>query len=194
LNNKQEAFVNEYLKDHNGTQAAIRAGYSKRSARAEACRLLTKDDIMGAIKARIAERTMSSDEVLTRLADMGRGDLADLMDVTTSGFTLELMKRDENGNLVVKPETKLIKKIKQKVTTHIAKNESDEDREVVETEIELYSAQEALNTIAKLNGMITDKVDMTSKGEKLITDDRYDLALSKLAEAVRKVIPSTGTE
>ncbi|MDD4906000.1 MAG: terminase small subunit [Methylobacter tundripaludum] len=194
MNNKQEAFVNEYLKDHNGTQAAIRAGYSKRSARAEACRLLTKDDISAAIKARIAERTMDSDEVLTRLADIGRGNLADLMDVTTSGFTLELMEKDEAGNLVVKPETKLIKKIKQKVTTHIAKNESDEDREVVETEIELYSAQEALNTIAKLNGMITDKLDLTSKGEKLIEDDRFDRAISTLADAVREIIPDKGTK
>jgi phage terminase small subunit len=194
MNNKQEAFVNEYLKDHNGTQAAIRAGYSKKTARTIASQLLAILDISEAIKARIAEKTMSSDEVLTRLADMGRGDLADLMDVTTSGFTLELMKKDEEGNLIVKPETKLIKKIKQKVTTYLAKNESQEDREIVETEIELYSAQEALNTIAKLNGMITDKVDMTSKGEKLIPDDRYDLALSKLADAVRKVIPSTGTE
>ncbi len=174
MNNKQEAFVNEYLKDHNGTQAAIRAGYSKRSARAEACKLLTKADISEAIKARIAEKTMDSDEVLTRLADIARGNLADLMDVTTSGFTLELMKKDEVGNLVVKPETKLIKKIKQKVTTFVAKKESDEDREIVETEIELYSAQEALNTIAKLNGMITDKVDVgfSTIVVKLVDDAR----------------------
>jgi phage terminase small subunit len=194
MNNKQEAFIREYLQDFNKTKAAIRAGYSEKTARAQGCRLFTNADIADEIKARIAEKTMSSEEVLNRLADMARGDLADLMDVKSSGFTLELMKRDEEGKLIVKPETKLIKKIKQKVTTHIAKNESDEDREVVETEIELYSAQEALNTIAKLNGMITDKVDMTSKGEKLIPDDRYDLAILKLSDAVRKIVPSTGTE
>ena len=194
MNNKQEAFVNEYLIDHNATQAAIRAGYSKKTARTIASQLLAKLDIADAIKARIAEKVMGTDEVLTRLADMGRGDLADLMDVTTSGFTLELMKKDEEGNLVVKPETKLIKKIKQKVTTYLAKNESQEDREIVETEIELYSAQEALNTIAKLNGMITDKVDLTSKGEKITPDETYDRGISSLANALREIIPGTGRE
>ncbi|MFA7254020.1 MAG: terminase small subunit [Patescibacteria group bacterium] len=191
MNNKQEAFVNEYIKDHNGTQAAIRAGYSKHSARAEACKLLTKVDISEAIKARIVEKTMDSDEVLTRLADIARGDITDLMDVTHAGFVIDLSGDTENGK---NPNTKLIKKIKQKVTTFIAKKESDEDREIVETEIELYSAQEALNTIAKLNGMITDKLDLTSKGEKLIPDDRYDLAISSLADAVREIIPDQGTE
>lgn len=33
---KQAAFVSEYMIDHNGTQAAIRAGYSKRTARQQA--------------------------------------------------------------------------------------------------------------------------------------------------------------
>jgi phage terminase small subunit len=187
MNFKQEAFVNEYLKDHNGTQAAIRAGYSKKTARAIGSRLLTEVDISEAIKERVKEKAMDSDEVLTRLADIGRGDLADLMDIKSSGFVLELMEKGEDGTLRVKSQTKLIKKIKQKVTTFVAKKESDEDREIVETEIELYSAQEALNTIAKLNGMITDKVDLTSKGEKLIPDDRYDLAISTLAKAIKEM-------
>jgi phage terminase small subunit len=191
MNNKQEAFVNEYLKDHNGTQAAIRAGYSKHTARAIACKLLTKVDISEAIKARIAEKTMQSDEVLTRLADIARGDITDLMDVTSMGFTIDLTGDGENGK---NPNTKLIKKIKQKVTTHIAKSESDEDREVVETEIELYSAQEALNTIAKLNGMIVEKMDVTSKGEKVTPNETYDRGISELAAAVREIISGQDTK
>lgn len=174
MNFKQEAFVNEYLKDHNGTQAAIRAGYSKHTARAIACKLLTKADISEAIRERIAEKTMASDEVLTRLADIARGDIADLLDIRTTGYDLALMIKDEAGNLVINPNTKLIKKIKQKVTTVQAKSGDGEDKEIVDTEIELYSAQEALNTIAKLNGMITDKVDIINSGPiivKLIEDD-----------------------
>jgi phage terminase small subunit len=194
MNSKQEAFVNEYIKDHNGAQAAIRAGYSKKTARTIASQLLAKLDISDAIKERVKDKVMESDEVLTRIADIARGDIADLMHVTTSGYTLELMERDENGELRVKEKTKLIKKIKQKVTTFIAKKESDEDREIVETEIELYSAQEALNTIAKLNGMITDKVDITSKGDKVQPDDRFDRAISTLADAIREIVPGTGTQ
>ncbi len=194
MNNKQEAFIREYLQDFNKTKAAIRAGYSEKTARAQGSRLFTNADIAGEIKARIAEKTMSSEEVLNRLADMGRGDLADLMDVTPSGFTLELMTKDDHGNLIVKPQTKLIKKIKQKVTTFIAKKESDEDREIVETEIELYSAQEALNTIAKLNGMIVEKMDVTSKGEKVTPNETYDRGISELAAALREIIPGQDTE
>lgn len=191
MNTKQEAFVNEYLKDHNGTQAAIRAGYSKKTARTIASQLLAKLDISDAIKERVKERAMGPDEVLTRLADIARGDITDLMDVSHTGFVIDLTGDTQEGK---NPKTKLIKKIKQKVTTYLAKSESQEDREIVETEIELYSAQEALNTIAKLNGMITDKVDLTSKGEKLIPDDRYDLAISTLADAVREIIPDQGTK
>ncbi len=43
LTARQEAFIREYLVDHNGQQAAIRAGYGVRSARSAASRLLTHD-------------------------------------------------------------------------------------------------------------------------------------------------------
>ncbi len=48
---KQAAFVSEYMIDHNGTQAAIRAGYSARTARQQAVELLATDDIRKAIQA-----------------------------------------------------------------------------------------------------------------------------------------------
>lgn len=46
LTEKQEAFVQEYLIDFNGTAAAIRAGYSKNSAAAIAAQNLTKLNIV----------------------------------------------------------------------------------------------------------------------------------------------------
>ncbi len=49
LRPKQRAFVVEYLKDRNGAQAAIRAGYSERTARQQASELLTKPDIAAAV-------------------------------------------------------------------------------------------------------------------------------------------------
>lgn len=45
LTDKENRFVDEYLVDYNGTQAAIRAGYSKRTAGAIASELLTKERI-----------------------------------------------------------------------------------------------------------------------------------------------------
>ena len=46
-------FVEEYAKDRNGTQAAIRAGYSRKSAHAQACRLLSDAEIQRLIEEQI---------------------------------------------------------------------------------------------------------------------------------------------
>lgn len=71
LTPKQEAFVHEYLVDLNATQAAIRAGYSPRTARAQGHRLLTDADIAAAIEAAQAERSerlrLTADDVLRGL-------------------------------------------------------------------------------------------------------------------------------
>lgn len=51
MTRKQRRFVAEYLKDQNGTQAAIRAGYAHKSAAEQASRMLTKDKIKAAVEA-----------------------------------------------------------------------------------------------------------------------------------------------
>lgn len=51
LSAKQTRFVSEYLVDGNGAQAAIRAGYSARSAKAIAAENLTKPDVQKALQA-----------------------------------------------------------------------------------------------------------------------------------------------
>jgi phage terminase small subunit len=56
LTPKQRLFVVEYLKDLNATQAAVRAGYSEKTARSQGQRLLTNVDIAAAIKKAIDER------------------------------------------------------------------------------------------------------------------------------------------
>jgi phage terminase small subunit len=168
VNNRQTVFVAEYLKDFNATQAAIRAGYSAKTAYSIGQRLLKDVETDASIKAAISERIMGKDEVLTRLADIARGDVADLMALSTGGFSFVLESRDnETGELKANPKTKLIKKIRQKVTTYLAKNESGEDREVVETEIELYPADNALGLLAKYHGLLIDRTDITTQGEKI---------------------------
>lgn len=56
LNSKQQLFISEYLTDFNATQAAIRAGYSVRSAGSIANELLKKPDIQQALQATITAR------------------------------------------------------------------------------------------------------------------------------------------
>lgn len=50
LSNKQSAFVREYVKDFNATQAAIRAGYSEHTADVQGSRLLTNVKIQREIE------------------------------------------------------------------------------------------------------------------------------------------------
>lgn len=52
LTPKQKRFCEEYLVDLNATQAAIRAGYSPKTARIIACKLLAKDNITEIIQTR----------------------------------------------------------------------------------------------------------------------------------------------
>ena len=56
MNSKQQLFISEYLTDFNATQAAIRAGYSVRSAGSIANELLKKPDIQQALQATITAR------------------------------------------------------------------------------------------------------------------------------------------
>ncbi|WP_295237026.1 terminase small subunit [Veillonella sp.] len=76
---KQEKFCIEYLVDMNGTQAAIRAGYSERTARSIGQRLLTNVDIQMRIaelkKEHFNERIMTAEEVQARISDIARGKL-----------------------------------------------------------------------------------------------------------------------
>lgn len=53
---KQAAFVNEYLKDLNGKQAAIRVGYAPGSAEVQASRLLTNVKVAAAVAEAKAKR------------------------------------------------------------------------------------------------------------------------------------------
>ena len=84
LTHKQAIFVQEYLVDMNGTQAAIRAGYSKSTARQIATENLSKPDINEAINHAIAERLQrtrtTADGVLHRLVEIDQLDIKDLFD------------------------------------------------------------------------------------------------------------------
>lgn len=86
LTAKQAAFVDEYLIDLNATQAAIRAGYSKKTAGAIGEENLKKPEIANALQAAMAERSkrtkIDADWLLSRLADEVEADVADLYDDT----------------------------------------------------------------------------------------------------------------
>jgi phage terminase small subunit len=73
-NDRQETFCREYLIDYNGTQAAIRAGYSKKTAFSQASRMLRNVKVLSRVRALQAEKTaqlsISQDWVVHQLVDV----------------------------------------------------------------------------------------------------------------------------
>lgn len=78
LSKKEEKFVIEYVRTGNATQSAINAGYSERSARQTACRMLTKDYILKAIDELVkqinSEKIADAEEVMMLLTEIARGE------------------------------------------------------------------------------------------------------------------------
>ncbi len=77
LTDKQKRFCEEYIVDSNATQAAIRAGYSERTANEQGARLLAKDSVKTYIKELMDDRKSdtiaSAEEVMRYLTSVIRG-------------------------------------------------------------------------------------------------------------------------
>ena len=84
LTPKEQRFCEEYLIDLNATRAAIRAGYSRHTARSIGSENLTKPDIISQIENAKAERAkqtaIDAAWVLTRLANEAEADFNDIYD------------------------------------------------------------------------------------------------------------------
>ena len=93
LRPKQQRFVEEYLADLNATQAAIRAGYSRRTARQVGHENLTKPDIADAItetmQARSARTEITQDMVLEELAKIAFADIGDFIEWGPQGVRIK---------------------------------------------------------------------------------------------------------
>lgn len=83
LTEKQKRFVLEYQKDLNATQAAIRAGYSERTASAVGYENLRKPQIEKALAEAMQQRCertkIDADYVLKRLVEIDQMDIADIL-------------------------------------------------------------------------------------------------------------------
>lgn len=90
LTPRQALFVEEYLKDLNAKQAAIRAGYAERGAEVRGSELLSNRKVAEAVskaKEQRSKRTqIDSDSLLSHLDAESSADLADLYDETTGAL------------------------------------------------------------------------------------------------------------
>lgn len=105
LTAKQQRFVDEYLIDLNATQAAIRAGYSKKTAQVQSARLLSNVMVSAAVAKGMESRStrtgITQDMVLRELAKIG---FSDIRKVVRWGETqLRMVGGDEDEGDVLVP-------------------------------------------------------------------------------------------
>lgn len=154
LTDKQQLFVDEYLIDLNATQAAIRAGYSAKTADQQGSRLLANVKVKQAVAEKQAQRSkrtgVNQDRVVLELAKVAFAKMTDIVD--SKGRIKEDASPDDLA---------CIESIKYK--------ESDNEYGgSVEREVKIASKLKALELLGKHLGMWSDKFNVTvEKSEKL---------------------------
>lgn len=183
LTKKQQMFVEEYLIDLNATQAAIRAGYSERSARKIGHQNLSKPNIAEAIREHMEKRServeVTADMVLDQLAKIAFHDVKDVlswgMEESHAGFE----ERWVNGKLekheVKEMRMKVHMKDSNEIDGTIIQEVSEADRGgAVTHSVKLNDRMKALELIGKHLGMFKDKDDLNVNVGVQIVDDIED--------------------
>jgi len=170
LNAKQKAFVDEYMIDLNATQAAIRAGYSTKTARYTAARLLTIPELQEALQQRMKDRAIrteiTQDMVITELAKIAFSDATDYSQVVK--YKKQRPVYDENGRLsevieeeVTDVEITLTKDLSENKRAAIAGVKMNKEG----IEVKLHDKTRALELLGKHLGMF-NRVDLNVGGQE----------------------------
>lgn len=154
LTAKQRRFVEEYLIDLNATQAALRAGYSQKSADNIAAQLLGKTHISAAIQQRMDQRSRRTDITADRV----------LREIACLGYSNVLHYQvDDSNNLVLAPDAppeamRAVSSIKRK--TRIIPRKDGEAIVEHELEFRLWDKNTALGNLGKHLKLFTDRVEL----------------------------------
>lgn len=155
---KQQRFCDEFLTDMNATQAAIRAGYSKKTANVIAAENLTKPIIKEYIEKRMAEKEEAliakQDEVMKYLTAVMRREKSEYVVVTVKNKR-SFYAPDENGTMR-----------KQTIET--------EEPKTVEIPARLSDSNKAAELLGRAFSMFKDKVDINGEVPVTIIDDLGD--------------------
>lgn len=154
LTAKQERFCEEYLIDLNATQAAIRAGYSPKTANEQGSQTLAILSIQERIATLMSERSnrtqITADKVLTELWSIANEDIKNFLkfgyDQDTKSIRVEVKDSDTVD------------------TKNVAEVSLGKDGQF---KFKLYCRDAALVNVGRHLGMFNDKLDLTTKGESL---------------------------
>jgi phage terminase small subunit len=157
LTPKQQKFVDEYLIDLNATQAAIRAGYSPKSAGTNADKLLKNTKIRAYIEARMAEHSrrtgVTQERIIRELARIAFLDPTQLIDMDTAELLTDAAADDRAAIASVKVKT------------------MSGETEMIEREVRFADKIKALELLGKRFGMWIDKQQVDVQGAVQIVDD-----------------------
>lgn len=155
LSPKRQRFVDEYLRcEFNGTKAAIAAKYSKRNAREQAARLLSKANIKKAIEEQCAalaeESKLKALEVVDELKRIGFSDITKAVEWDASGISL----KDSS-------------KLPPEVKACIASITETSGKFGTRLSIKFHDKVRALELLGRYLNMFTDKVQVSASGFQL---------------------------
>ena len=146
LPKQRQRFVQEYLVDVNGTQAAIRAGYSEKTAKIQASQLLTYLNVSQAIEAghqRLAELVkVRQYEVVREFKRIGFADMRDFSKWGPGGVKLT------DSEKLTPEQTACVAEVSQTITENGGS-----------IKFRLHSKVDALNSLAKHLGMFPTRVE-----------------------------------
>jgi phage terminase small subunit len=169
LSAKAQMFVQEYPKDLNGAQAAIRAGYSARRASVQAAILMRDPRVRAAVDAALEARAqrcaIEADAVLRELAKVVHSSVAD--------FVI-----DAEGNVAVREGAdpaaiRAVSRIKRR--KRVIPRQGDDPIVEYDTEIALWDKNPAIEKAMKHLGILKDRVDLTT-GDRPV---RFTLAIGE---------------
>ena len=157
LTDKEKRFCEEYVVEWNGTQSAIKAGYSVKSARVMAHELLTKPYIreyIDHIKSNLEELAgVSALRNLLELRKLAYSNLSNLKNDWISFKDFADLTDDEKACIQSAEITTITNEIGETITGY---------------KIRLYDKLKALEMINKQMGYnATEKVDLTTKGKEI---------------------------
>lgn len=158
LTPKQRRFVEQYLVDLNGKQAAIRTGYSPKTAEVQASRLLSKAKVRAEVAKRqgkISEKLeVSAESIKAELAKIGFANMADYMRAGADGdpyLDFSKLTRDQAAAL-------------QEVTVEdYTEGRGEDARDVKRVKFKLADKRAALVDLGRHLGMFIERHELTGK-------------------------------
>lgn len=149
MNSKMEKFCQEYVVDLNATQAAIRSGYSEKTAYSHGSRLLNNVEVKTRIKELQSDMQKASGITALRvLQEHSKIAFSSISNLHNTWIELKDFEKltDEQKACIKSISTKVLKR-------NIGTKEEPDIVDVEFVKIELYDKQKALDSIASLLGL-----------------------------------------